>query len=199
MSGAGDVNGDGLADLIVGAGGADPGGEAYAGESYVVFSASGPPPSAIYRARSRDGNPAQTAVGISGDGSNDSTPDARFWVDFADGDDPAATASIETVTLTRSDAGFVDSAANVSWQLQTTRQAWTSAEVKVRYLDSELTVTDESVLQLFFSATGSGPFTALSSVVNSLDNTVSATISQAGFLYVGDVRFFADGFEPPPP
>jgi len=55
------------------------------------------------------------------------------------------------------------------------------------------------VLQLFFSATGSGPFTALSSVVNSLDNTVSATISQAGFLYVGDVRVFADGFEPPPP
>ena len=37
VSGAGDVNGDGLADFIVGAVGADPGGNARAGESYVVF------------------------------------------------------------------------------------------------------------------------------------------------------------------
>ncbi len=35
---AGDVNGDGLADLIVGADSADPGGNNKAGESYVVFS-----------------------------------------------------------------------------------------------------------------------------------------------------------------
>jgi hypothetical protein len=37
VSGAGDVNGDGLVDLIVGATGADPAGESYAGSSYVVF------------------------------------------------------------------------------------------------------------------------------------------------------------------
>ncbi len=37
VSGAGDVNGDGLADVIVGAPGADPAGNSYAGESYVVF------------------------------------------------------------------------------------------------------------------------------------------------------------------
>ncbi len=38
VSGAGDVNGDGLADVIVGAALADPRGNSYAGESYVVFS-----------------------------------------------------------------------------------------------------------------------------------------------------------------
>ena len=37
VAGAGDVNGDGVDDLIIGANGADPNGKGYAGESYVVF------------------------------------------------------------------------------------------------------------------------------------------------------------------
>jgi hypothetical protein len=37
VASAGDVNGDGYADLIIGARGADPGGDSDAGESYVVF------------------------------------------------------------------------------------------------------------------------------------------------------------------
>jgi hypothetical protein len=47
----GDVNGDGLADLIVGACGAAPGGDSFAGESYVEFSASVPLLSARYPCR----------------------------------------------------------------------------------------------------------------------------------------------------
>jgi hypothetical protein len=37
VSGAGDVNADGIDDFIIGARGGDPGGDSNAGESYVVF------------------------------------------------------------------------------------------------------------------------------------------------------------------
>ena len=37
VSNAGDVNGDGIDDLIIGASNADPNGESEAGESYVIF------------------------------------------------------------------------------------------------------------------------------------------------------------------
>jgi len=41
VSGAGDINGDGIDDLIIGATGANPNGIRYAGETYVVFGKSG--------------------------------------------------------------------------------------------------------------------------------------------------------------
>ncbi|WP_392476642.1 beta strand repeat-containing protein [Nostoc sp. C110] len=40
VSSAGDINGDGFDDLIIGAAAADPNGQSYAGESYVVFGSS---------------------------------------------------------------------------------------------------------------------------------------------------------------
>jgi len=185
VSGTGDVNGDGLADVIVGAVAADPGGDSQAGESYVVFSPSTPPLSASYRARSANGNPARTAVGIVGDGSNDSHPDSRTWIDFANGSDPRGSASTETVTLTRSRGNRSQAAATVQWQIQTTRQSWTSAEVRFRYLDSELKLANENALQILFSPTGMEPFKPLASVINPLNNTISTNINQPGFFYLG--------------
>lgn len=197
VSGVGDVNGDGLADIIIGAYGADPGGDSRAGESYVVFSTAVPPSSATYRARSANGNPPRTAFGISGEGSNDSTPDARAWIDFTDGSDPINAASTDTITLTRSAGALPAPGANVSWRLQTTRQSWTSAEVRLRYLDSEI-LTSETALQIVFSPDGQPPFTTLASVVDPVKNTIRANISQPGFLYIGArPEVFANGFEAP--
>lgn len=199
VSAAGDVNGDGLADLIVGAFTADVGGRTDAGESYVVFSPALPPPAATYRARSANGNPPRSAVGVVGDGSNDSHPDARLWIDFANGSDPAASASTEIVTLTRSRGNFRPASANVHWQIQSTRQNWTAAEVRVRYLDSELSAVGENALKLVFSPTGAAPFEMLNSVVNPRDNTISANISQPGFLYLRVAPLvFANGVKTSP-
>jgi hypothetical protein len=198
VSGAGDVNGDGLADVIVGAYGADPGKDSRAGESYVVFSTATPQASATYRARSANGNPPRTAFGIAGDGSNDSTPDARAWIDFADGSGPASAASSETITLTRSAGALPSPGANVSWRVQTTRQSWTIAEVRLRYVDGEL-LTRESDLQIVFSPDGQPPFTPLASMVNPQNNTITASITQPGYLFIGArPEVFANGFEAAP-
>ena len=180
VSGAGDVNGDGLADLIIGA----PGANNDRGRSFVVFSTSTPQPTSSVRAHSRNGNAPRVAFGVSGDGSNDSNPDVRAWIDFADGSDPLNLASLETVTLNRSGGAFPDPLAAVHWQLQTTRQNWTSAELRLRYLDSELT-SGEAGMQVFYSPDGNAPFSPLPSIANPFDNTVSAIISQAGYFFIG--------------
>ena len=199
VSGAGDVNGDGLADLIVGANGADPGGDSRAGESYVVFSQVLPPIQATYRARIVNGDAPQLVIGTTGDGSNASHPDSRSWIDFADGGDLTDPASNVIVTLRRNGGAFSDSAADISWQVQTNRLNWTSAEVQFRYLDSELVIGNENALQLVFSQNGSAPFTPLeSSVVNPLDNTITAVVDELGFFYLGEVNpdvIFSYGFE----
>jgi len=200
VSGAGDVNGDGLADLVIGATGADPGGENLAGESYVVFSSSVPFLSAAVRARSRNGNSSPTAFGVSGDGSNDSTPDARAIVDFNDGADLLTEASTEIVTLTRSAGAFPSPSAVVSWRFQTTREDWSDASLTLRYLDSELTVSEENLIEVVFSSSGSAPFTRLPSRVNPANNTVTATINDTGFYFLAQRpdRVFDDRFEPKP-
>lgn len=191
VSGAGDINGDGLADMITSDG---------ALKTYVVFSTSVPPASANYRTNNRIGNSPRVPVGIIGNGSNDNTPDARTWIDFADGTDLLSRpVTSEVVTLSRNAGAYTAAAANVSWRLQTTRINWTSAEIRFRYADSELTIADENTLQVVYSLTGGAPFVPLVSVVNPANNTISANITAPGYFYLGQVPqdplIFSNGFE----
>ncbi len=70
VSSAGDVNGDGLNDLIIGASGGDPNGNADAGESYVVFGATNLGAAGAVELSSLNGTNGFVINGIdSGDGS----------------------------------------------------------------------------------------------------------------------------------
>ncbi len=201
VSTAGDVNGDGLTDVVVGAFRADSFLYDRGGAGYVVFSQSSAPTSAVYRSRARDGDAPQVAIGVSGGGGDATHPSSRAWIDFVDGNGPGNAASTITATLTRSSGGFPDASAAVSWELDTDRTSWAEAAVQFRYLESELLPeVDESALQVVFSVDGNKPFTVLeNSVVNPDTNTVTALVTDLGFFYLQDADsldlLFGDGFE----
>jgi hypothetical protein len=70
VAAAGDVNGDGRDDLIIGAAGADPGGASAAGSSYVLYGRSSPAFPAVLGLGSLDGNTGFRIDGaLAGDGS----------------------------------------------------------------------------------------------------------------------------------
>ena len=66
VSGAGDINGDGVADLIIGANYADSNGNNYAGKSYVVFGGAGTGSTGALELSSLDGSDGFVINGIDG-------------------------------------------------------------------------------------------------------------------------------------
>jgi len=190
VSGAGDANGDGFADLIIGAYIADGPFDrrGYAGDSYVVFG-KGTGTTATYKAHAVSGNAPRVAIGVTGDGSNDSTPDSRAWINFDAGDNGSGGASLQTVVLTRNKDALAnvpaEGVAGVHWQLTTDRTGWNSAEVTLKYTHAEVSALAEGTLQLYTAAAPDGPWTLLNSTLDARRNTLRATVSQLGYFAIG--------------
>ncbi len=190
VSGAGNVNGDGLVDVIIGApdAGEEGGSHNRSGKSYVVFSPETPPASATYLARSRisDGIGGaivpETVVG-----------DSRAKIDFSDHDKGSGGgtdgASIVTVTLRRHHGGITNlepfgNVAGVAWEISTDRTGWESAEVTLKYVDHEIELlpgTDADLI-IFTAPSLSGPWTENPTIIDSARNEAKATVDEFGFF-----------------
>ncbi len=172
VSTAGDVDGDGVADIIVGA----PSANSQAGETYVLFSPFTPTTDSTYITNSPSGAAPKVGIGLPGGGNG--TPDSRCWVDFADG----FTTSTLTVTLNRNQS---IAASPTIWEISTDRVGWSSASVTFKYTDSEVEGNSESDLVLYKADSPGGPYTPLSSTIDTDRNTISATVDSFSFFAIG--------------
>lgn len=195
VSGMGDVNGDGLADLLVGGLYADT-----TGQAYVVFSPYGyaplaPATSSTYRTHVESGSVNSQGIGAGGLGDDRTLPhDARARVGFVAGSGPGlAGSSLVTATITRNDTGIVgflpSMLANVQWQISTDRTGWSGGlnfmNIAVHYTDAEVAGLAEGNLRLYSAPTAAGPF-ALAGIssVNTARNEVTGTTASLPKVFV---------------
>ncbi|MBX3729219.1 MAG: FG-GAP repeat protein [Candidatus Sumerlaeia bacterium] len=201
VSGAGDVNGDGLPDVIVGLPSVsttmscgDRGclTNDQPGAAYVVFSPFTAPAPATYRAYSRVGFAPRAGIGILGDQTL-TPPDSRLWIGFAAGGagESGSRSSLETVRLVRQ--RLVHRTAGVAWHLETDRRGWGTADVHLKYVDSEAAGLSEANLVLYHAPSIEGPWTlAAASLVMPERNRIVATLDESAFGNAGWLVLGAD-------
>jgi len=187
---AGDVNGDGLADVMLGAPDADGPGNTrdFGGDAYVVFGDGGEAPAdATFKNFAKPGVVLPRPVGGS-----------RASVGFDGGD----AASLQTVTRFLGDSTLVGipqaDAADVLWEIATNRTGWTSATVIFAYTDAEIDGLDEGALRLYKGPSASGPWTELATTIDATRNEASATVTSFSYFVLalpqgplGDMEGFA--------
>lgn len=176
VSGAGDADGDGLAEVMM---------LSYPGDGsangYVVRG-TGTARSATYKAFAAPGNPPPLPVGTVGDGTDTNTPWSRLWIDFATG--PGANATPVTVRrfvaadeLTKLPEGALATA----WDVHANRSGQ-GARITLRYLDGEIAGADEQTLSIFRAVTPFGPWAELADIERDpARNRVSGSMAAGPF------------------
>ena len=159
VAGAGDVNGDGYDDILIGASG-DEGGGANAGQTYLVLS--------DYSAAAS--NPYKRVL-PAGDVTPEDFSTARTVIDFDSG-----TAGETTVTIHRSSPSPGNSVAPVWWEISTTRSGFSNdIDVTLHYLEGEITGLTEGDLKVYTRPDASSAWSEWASISQDLNrNTLTA-------------------------
>lgn len=187
VSGAGDVNGDGISDILFGGtqeGDDDPYTPGYylgeaTGEAYLIFGTPGVT-SAVYREKIHAGNAPARWIGAS-----------RILLDFEGGNGPGGSSSPseEIVTLTRSGAGidgFDYDHANVVWQIESNRTSWAEVEIAFHYTSSEIAGMNENGLAIYQAPSLSGPWTRCGNDVRQPEtNEIRTIVTSFSYFTLG--------------
>lgn len=192
VSGAGDVDGDGLSDIILGAPFVDDGGTINVGETYVVY---GPvtgvttDTNATYTVGLAAGELNEIPIGVTGDGSDANSPAAQAFIDF---NGAGGTAGTVDVQLTRNQLGlpasFTDpDTADVYWEITTTRTGWTDADVTLKYTDDQIAGLDEANLIVYQNDDLTGAWTEITPTIDQAMNELNFNVTGFSYFALGDV------------
>jgi FG-GAP repeat protein len=164
VSGGGDLNGDGLDDVLIGASDASPNGAA-SGNVYGVFNPwlpgktlpEGLPEMAVYASSMVAGDAVSKGVGLYGTG-DEVFGTARVKLDFVLGDLP----SQQIVTLFH-ETDLVGNAPHgklglTAWKLDTDRDVHGISLVQLKYTEAEIASTVESTLKVYLAPNLTGPW-----------------------------------------